>query len=123
MRTTLKKGTQAVGERERRLSAGPARRSLEPPLRVSPPPPPTPPVAVAAARRDRSFYRVRRNPLKLLAKGVIWLIALVLVAAGALAGGVKLYFDHSVSAIHADLPEVSGGVEELARPEERTSRP
>ena len=58
--------------------------------------------------------RSRRNPLKLLVKGFVWLVALVLVAAGGLAGGVKLYFDHSVSAINATSPEVRAAVEELA---------
>ena len=48
----------------------------------------------------------------------MWLILLVLVAAGALAGGVKIYFDYSVSAIQADDPEVIEAVEDLALPEE-----
>jgi polyisoprenyl-teichoic acid--peptidoglycan teichoic acid transferase len=81
----------------------------EPPLRVSPPPPPPP----TGPGSGRSFYRVRRNPLKLLIKGVVWLVAIVLVGAGALAGGVKLYFDHSVSAINATSDEVREAVEEL----------
>ena len=105
MRTTLKKGTRQSANGNGEYPPGPP-PLVEPPLRVSPPPPPTPPVAVAAAGGDRAFYRVRRNPLKLLAQGVMWLILLVLVAAGALAGGVKMYFDYSVSAIQADDPEV-----------------
>ena len=36
----------------------------------------------------------------------MWLVVAVLVAAGALAGGVKLYFDHSVAEIRATDPEV-----------------
>jgi LCP family protein required for cell wall assembly len=117
MRTTLKKGTRQSANGNGEYAPGPP-PLVESPLRVSPPPPPTPPVAVAAAGGDRAFYRVRRNPLKLLAKGVMWLILLVLVAAGALAGGVKMYFDYSVSAIQADDPEVIEAVEDLTLPEE-----
>ena len=40
-------------------------------------------------------------------------MAIVLVAAGGLAGGVKLYFDHSVSAINASSPEARAAAEEL----------
>ena len=107
MRTTLKKAT-------RRLANGngayppDALPLAEPPLRA--PPPGLPP----ASGSGRSFHRVRRNPLKLLAQGVMWLIVIVLVAAGALAGGVKLYFDHSVSEIRASSPEVLAAAEELA---------
>jgi LCP family protein required for cell wall assembly len=79
----------------------------EPAAAAPPPPPPT-------AGSGRSLYRIRRNPLKVLAKGVMWLVVMALVAAGALAGGVKLYFDYSVSAIRADDPEVVDAAEELA---------
>ena len=61
----------------------------------------------------RSHYRVRRNPLKVLAKFVVWLIVLVLVAAGALAGGAKLYFDYSVAAVRAHSPEVVAAAKDL----------
>jgi LCP family protein required for cell wall assembly len=56
---------------------------------------------------------VRRNPLKLLAKFVVWMIVLVLVAAGALAGGAKLYFDYSVAAVRAHSPEVVAAAKDL----------
>jgi LCP family protein required for cell wall assembly len=44
----------------------------------------------------------------------MWLVVLVLVGAGALAGGVKLYFDYSVSEIRASSPEVKEAAQELA---------
>ena len=114
MRTTLKRGTRQSGNGNGALPPAPAPifegPPAEPPLRVSPPPPPPP----TGPGSERSFYRVRRNPLKLLVKGVMWLVAIALVAAGAFAGGVKLYFDHSVSAINATSPEVIEAVEELA---------
>ena len=114
MRTTLKRGTRQPVNGNGALPPAPAPLfgeppPAEPPLRVSPPPPPPP----TGPGSGRSFYRVRRNPLKLLIKGVAWLVAIVLVGAGALAGGVKLYFDHSVSAINATSEEVREAVEEL----------
>ncbi len=107
MRTTLKKGTGRSANGNGAYPPGPP-PLLEPPLRTAPPPPPPSP-----ASPERAFYRVRRNPLKLLAKGVMWLVVLVLVAAGALAGGVKLYFDYSVSEIRATSPEVKAAALEL----------
>ena len=107
MRTTLKKGTRRSANGNGALPPGPLPLA-EPPLRAPPPAPPP------GDESGRSFYRVRRNPLKLLAKGVMWLVILVLVAAGALAGGVKLYFDHSVSEIRATSPEVKAAAIELA---------
>jgi LCP family protein required for cell wall assembly len=87
----------------------------EPALRVAPapPPPPRPPAPVPTAGSERAFYRVRRNPLKLLVKGVMWLVVAVLVAAGALAGGVKLYFDYSVAAVRPTSKEVIRAAEQL----------
>ncbi len=109
MRTTLKKGTSrsANGNGSGVLPAVPP-PPLEPPAAAAAPPPPPPGPASA-----RSFYRSRRNPLKLLVKGFLWLVAIALVGAGALAGGVKLYFDHSVSAIRATSPEAIAAAEEL----------
>jgi LCP family protein required for cell wall assembly len=105
MRTTLKKrsGRSADGNG----ANGPYPPDLlpppDPPLRTAPPSPPAaaaPPMPPTdGSRPERAFYRVRRNPLKLLVMGVVWLVVAVLVGAGALAGGVKLYFDHSVAAI------------------------
>ncbi len=107
MRTTLKRGTRRSANGNGALPPGPL-PPLEPAAAAAPPPPP--PTAGSA----RAFYRVRRNPLKLLAKGVMWLVVAVLVAAGALAGGVKLYFDHSVSEIRATDPRVLAAAEDLA---------
>lgn len=108
MRTTLKKGTSrsANGNGSGVLPAMPP-PPVEPPAGAAAPPPPPGPIS------RRASYRVRRNPLKLLVKGVLWLVAIALVGAGALAGGVKLYFDHSVSAIRATSPEAIAAAEEL----------
>ncbi len=105
MRTTLKRGTKRSANGNGALPPGPL-----PPLEPATAPPPPPPETGAG----RSLYRVRRNPLKLLLKGVMWLVVAVLVAAGALAGGVKLYFDHSVSALRATSPENRAAAQELA---------
>ena len=113
MRTTLKKGTRGSANGNGSV-AGP-----EPPFSPEPTAPPEPPLRVAAppvlppGPSPRSHYRVRRNPLKLLAKFVVWLIVLVLVAAGALAGGAKLYFDYSVAAVRAHSPEVVAAAKDL----------
>jgi LCP family protein required for cell wall assembly len=107
MRTTLKKRSRRSANGNGAYPPGPP-PLLEPPLRPPPPPPSAP-----AALSDRSFYRVRRNPLKLLAKGVMWLVVLVLVAVGALAGGVKLYFDYSVAAVRPTSEEVREAVKDL----------
>jgi LCP family protein required for cell wall assembly len=107
MRTTLKKRSRRSANGNGAYPPGPP-PLLEPPLRAPPPPPSAP-----AALSDRSFYRVRRNPLKLLAKGVMWLVVLVLVAVGALAGGVKLYFDYSVAAVRPTSEEVKEAVKDL----------
>jgi LCP family protein required for cell wall assembly len=106
MRTTLKKGTRSANGNGA-FPPGPL-PPPEPAAAAAPPPPPP------TAGSGRSLYRIRRNPLKVLAKGVMWLVVMALVAAGALAGGVKLYFDYSVSAIRADDPEVVDAAEELA---------
>ena len=107
MRTTLKRGTKRSANGNGALPPGPL-PPLEPAARAAPPPPPP------TTEGGRSFYRVRRNPLKLLAKGVMWLVVAVLMAAGALAGGVKLYFDHSVSEIRATDPGVIAAAADLA---------
>ena len=106
MRTTLKKRSRRSANGNGAYPPGPP-PLLEPPLRA--PPPPSPPAGFS----ERSFYRVRRNPLKLLAKGVMWLVVLVLVAVGALAGGVKLYFDYSVAAVRPTSEEVREAVKDL----------
>ena len=86
MRTTLKKGTRGTTNGFGTL----------------PPPPPPPSVSSAP-----SFYSMpRRNPLRLLGKFVMWIVVLVFVAAGALAGGSWLFFNHSVAAIRPESKEV-----------------
>ena len=94
MRTTLKKGTRRSANGNGAFPPGPLPPPEPTPAAAPPPRPPT-------TTGGRSLYRVRRNPLKLLVQGVMWLIVMVLVGAGALAGGVKLYFDYSVSEIRA----------------------
>ena len=108
MRTTLKKGTRRPANGNGAFPPGPL-PPLEPASGTQEPPPPPP-----EAQTERSFYRVRRNPLKLLAKGIIWLVVILLMGAGALAGGVKLYFDYSVSEIRATDPAVIAAADELA---------
>ena len=115
MRTTLKKGRTRPANGNGAYPPGPLplldRPAPEPQAGTAPPPPPPP----TGPGSERSFYRSRRNPFKLLVKGVVWLVALVLVAAGGLAGGVKLYFDHSVSVDQRDLSlRRREAVEELA---------
>jgi LCP family protein required for cell wall assembly len=119
MRTTLKKGTKGSANGNGRVTGPepPFSPELGPEPELAPPP--EPPLRVAAppvlppGPSPRSHYRVRRNPLKLLAKLVVWLIVLVLVAAGALAGGAKLYFDYSVAAVRAHSPEVVAAAKDL----------
>lgn len=116
MRTTLKRGTRGSdnGNGNGAYPPGPPLLSeppRQPPLRVSPA------VAASGAPPPRSFYRVRRNPVKLLGKIVMWLVVAVLVAVGALAGGVKLYFDQSVEALRATSEGVVESIDQLAVPE------
>lgn len=113
MRTSMKKGIgRSANGNGAAPPEAPAVLTAAPPR--SPQPPPVPPHAASG----RSFYRVRKNPLRVLAKGVMWLVVAALVAAGALVGGVKLYFDYSVAAVRAHSPEVIDAQRELdAAPE------
>jgi LCP family protein required for cell wall assembly len=121
MRTTLKKRSRQSANGSGGNGAYPPELlpPFEPPLRTAPAPPPPPAAAPppgppgGGPPPERAFYRVRRNPLKLLATGVMWLVVVVLVGAGALAGGVKLYFDYSVAAVRPTSPEVIEAVEAL----------
>jgi LCP family protein required for cell wall assembly len=115
MRTTLKKG---IGGSANGNGASPPEAPFapDPPLRVSAAPPPRRPAGPGG--RDghpsgRSFYRTRRHPFRVLGKLVMWLVVVVLVAAGALVGGVKLYFDYSVAALVATSPEAVAAAKEL----------
>jgi LCP family protein required for cell wall assembly len=115
MRTTLKKG---IGGSANGNGASPPEAPFapEPPLRVAAAPPRRrPPGSDGHEPRHpgRSFYRTRRHPFRLLGKLVVWLVVVVLVAAGALAGGVKLYFDYSVAALVATSPEAVAAAKEL----------
>jgi LCP family protein required for cell wall assembly len=116
MRTTLKRGTRGSGNGNGNGAYPPPPPLLsepprQPPLRVAPA------AAVPGGRSAPSFYRVRRNPLKVLGKIVMWLVVAVLVGAGALAGGVKLYFDESVAAVRATSQGVVESIDQLAVPE------
>jgi anionic cell wall polymer biosynthesis LytR-Cps2A-Psr (LCP) family protein len=52
-------------------------------------------------------YRTkRRGPLRLLGKFFLWLVMIVLVAAGALAGGAWLYINESVAEVRAHTREL-----------------
>jgi len=58
-------------------------------------------------RSARTLYRQpRRNPLRVIGKVLLWLVVLVLVAAGSLAGGVWLFFNYSVQAVRPHSKEV-----------------
>ena len=86
MRTTLKKGTRGATNGFGTLPPGPPSGSD-----------PTP----------RSHYSMpRRNPIGLLGKALMWLVAVVLVAVGALAGGSWLFFNYSVAAVRPHSKEV-----------------
>ena len=114
MRTSMKKG---IGRSANGNGAAPPEAPLV--ATTAPPSPPRqPPRLPPPTTGGRSFYRVRRNPLRVLGKAVMWLVVVALVAAGALVGGVKLYFDYSVAAVRAHSPEVIDAQRELdAAPE------
>jgi LCP family protein required for cell wall assembly len=96
MRTTLKKGTRGATNGFSTLPPGP--------------PPPT-------SASPTAFYSMpRRNPLGLLAKLVMWIVVVALVAAGALAGGSWLFFNHSVAAIRPSSKEVKEAQKILEAP-------
>ena len=78
MRTTLKRGT-----------AGHAAGNGHGGIPISP---------LTGATRYRTK---RRGPLRLLGKFFLWLVMVVLVAAGALAGGAWLYINESVAEVRA----------------------
>jgi LCP family protein required for cell wall assembly len=115
MRTTLKKG---IGGSANGNGASPPEAPFvpDPPLRVATAPPPRRPGGpggVDGRPTGPSFYRTPRHPFRVLGKVVMWLVVVVLVAAGALAGGVKLYFDYSVAALVATSPEAVAAAKEL----------
>ena len=58
----------------------------------------------------------RRGPLRLVGKILLWTLVVVLVAAGALAGGAWLFINQSVSAVRAHSPEVKAAQEILDVP-------
>jgi len=60
-------------------------------------------------------YRTkRRGPLRLIGKFFLWLVMVVLVAAGALAGGAWLYINESVAEVRAHTKEVIDAQQDLA---------
>lgn len=118
MRTTMKKGIGRSGNGD---GAAPTELPVAERPAASPPAPPQPPRGISGPPAHppppaggRSLYRVRRNPLRVLGKVVMWLVVAVLVAAGALLGGAKLYFDYSVAAVRATSPEVRAAQKDLA---------
>ena len=97
MRTTLKKGTRGATNGHADLPDGPP--------------------AVGGQPSARAVYTMpRRNPLRLIGKFFLWLVVVVLVAAGGLAGGVELYFDYSVAEVRASSREVKEAQKILAEP-------
>ena len=97
MRTTLKKGTRGATNGHADLPDGPP--------------------AVGGQPSPRAVYTMpRRNPLRLIGKFFLWLVVVVLVAAGGLAGGVELYFDYSVAEVRASSREVKEAQKILAEP-------
>ena len=61
-----------------------------------------------------SRYRTRRRgPLRLLGKFFLWLVMVVLVAAGALAGGAWLYINQSVAEVRAHSQPLIDAQQEL----------
>ena len=92
MRTTLKRGTGRVD--------GTGRGRI-------------PPTALTPMTR---YQGRRRGPLRLVGKIFLWLLVVLLVAAGALAGGAWLFINESVSAVQAHSPEIKATEEILAVP-------
>jgi LCP family protein required for cell wall assembly len=89
MRTTLKRGTGRVnGNGEGTV----------------------PLTALSAMTR---YQAKRRGPLRLVGKIFLWILIVLLVAAGALAGGAWLFINESVSAVRAHSPEVKAAEDEL----------
>jgi LCP family protein required for cell wall assembly len=72
-----------------------------------------PPSPLSAATRYRTK---RRGPLRLIGKFVMWLVVLVLMAAGALAGGAWLYINESVAEVRAHTPQIIDAQTDLAIP-------
>ena len=96
MRTTLKKGTRGATNGFAAL-------------------PPGPPLTTDLS--PRALYSMpRRNPLGVLAKALMWLVILALMAAGALAGGAWLFFNHSVAAVRPTSKEAKEAQKVLAAP-------
>jgi polyisoprenyl-teichoic acid--peptidoglycan teichoic acid transferase len=83
MRTTLKRGTAGHG-------AGNGHGGIP----ISP---------LSSATR---YKTKRRGPLRLIGKFFMWLVLVILVAVGALAGGAWLYINQSVAAVRAHSKDV-----------------
>jgi LCP family protein required for cell wall assembly len=64
--------------------------------------PDAPPIPLTAVAR---YGPPRRGLLRVLGRIVVWLVVFVLVAAGGLAGGVWLWWEHSVAATAPSTPE------------------
>jgi LCP family protein required for cell wall assembly len=64
----------------------------------------------------RRYEVRRRGPLRLVGKFFLWLLAVVFVAVGGIAGGIALYSVESIAAVRAHSPEVIEAEEALAVP-------
>jgi LCP family protein required for cell wall assembly len=64
----------------------------------------------------RRYEARRRGPLRLVGKFFLWLLAVVFVAVGGIAGGIALYSVESIAAVRAHSPEVIEAEEALAVP-------
>jgi LCP family protein required for cell wall assembly len=75
------------------------------------PPGPLPPWSPVAR-----YEPPRRGPLRFLGKALLWLVVVLLMAAGGLGGGAYLYIKQSVKAVRAHTPEAKAAQEVLDLP-------
>lgn len=102
MRTTLKRGAGRP-----QTNGGPPRSPDNGAVSAAPFAPLGPMTRYAAWRRGGG---------RLAGKIILWIVVILLIAAGALGGGVWLYLNESVAAIRADDPEVVKSQEFLDAP-------
>ena len=71
------------------------------------------PVTLTALTPMTRYQPKRRGPFRLVGKVLLWILIVLLVAVGALAGGAWLFINESVSAVRAHSPEVKAAEQEL----------